>query len=66
VSDKAVKEYLTAVLNAFLAPIGERRQFVYSHPALVRDTLLAGSEQERKITLTTLAEVKDALCLTYT
>ena len=65
-SDNAVKEYLTAILNAFLAPIRERRQFCNSHPALVRDALLAGSEQERKIALTTVAEVKDAMCLTYT
>ena len=65
VSDSEVKSRLLAVLEAFLAPIRERRAELASKPRLVDELLAAGSERARREATETLKEVRHAMRLDY-
>ena len=65
VSDVEVKSRLLAVLEAFLAPIRERRRELASKPRLVDELLAAGSERARYLATETLREVRHAMHLDY-
>ena len=65
VSDVEVKSRLLAVLEAFLAPIRERRRELASKPRLVDELLAAGSERARREATETLKEVRHAMHLDY-
>lgn len=61
VGDVAIKELLTKSLNIFLDPIRERREYFKSHPELVREAILNGTNRERKIAAETMKKVRDAM-----
>jgi tryptophanyl-tRNA synthetase len=65
VGDVEVKQKLAAALNTFLGPIREKRAYYESHPDLVRQALAGGSAFGRKTADATMAEVRDALQLSY-
>jgi tryptophanyl-tRNA synthetase len=65
VSDSEVKSRLLSVLEAFLAPIRERRRELASKPRLVDELLAAGSERARREATETLREVRHAMHLDY-
>ena len=62
-ADSAVKGRLTAVLQALLAPIRERRAAVARDPAYLLDMLRAGTAEARRVTQATLEEIRDGLGL---
>ena len=66
VSDREVKERLTAALNQFLEPIREKRSWYEEHPDFVRDVLKAGTERERAIAQQTIEDVRQAMQVVYT
>ena len=65
VSDREVKERLTAAINRFLEPIRERRAWYEQHPDFVRDALLAGTKREQEIARATIADVRQAMQVMY-
>ena len=65
VSDREVKERLTAAINRFLEPIRERRAWYEQHPDYVRDALLAGTRREQEIARATIADVREAMQVVY-
>jgi tryptophanyl-tRNA synthetase len=65
VADVEVKRKLLAALEAFLAPIRERRKELAARPRLVDDLLAAGSERGRREATETLREVRQAMKLDY-
>ncbi len=65
VSDVEVKSRLLAVLEAFLAPIRERRRELASKPRMVDELLAAGSERARREATETLKQVRHAMKLDY-
>lgn len=65
VGDVEVKTKLAAALNAFLAPIRERRAYYEARPDLVRDALRAGTSHARTVAQATMAEVRDAMRINY-
>lgn len=65
VSDREVKERLTAAINRFLEPIRERRAWYEQHPDFVRDALLAGTSREQEIARETIADVRQAMQVMY-
>ncbi len=63
VTDAEVKERLIKTLNDFLDPIRSRRaEYIDNREALI-EILRSGTERARKITATTISEVKAALSL---
>lgn len=65
ISDSAVKDRLTAVLNEFLAPIQERRRQFASDPDLVNEIIRTGIERTRKEAQITLDKVRQAMKMDY-
>jgi len=65
VGDVEVKQKLAAALNAFLDPIRERRAHFESHPDLVREALAKGTAYGKQVAQATMAEVRDAVRITY-
>jgi tryptophanyl-tRNA synthetase len=65
VGDVEVKRRLFAVLDAFLAPIRERRAALAARPAVVDEILLAGNEVMQAEARLTLERVRDAMGITY-
>ena len=65
VGDVEVKKRLATALNAFLAPIRERRAPYEQRPELVREALIEGSRQARKVAQATMAEVRDKMGILY-
>jgi tryptophanyl-tRNA synthetase len=65
VGDVEVKRRLATVLDAFLAPIRERRAAFAAKPGLVDEILGAGSERARREATETLREVRHAMKLDY-
>ena len=65
VGDVEVKRRLLDALEAFLAPIRERRAALAAKPRLVDEILAAGSERARREAQETLHEVRHAMKLDY-
>jgi tryptophanyl-tRNA synthetase len=65
VGDVEVKKKLFAALDAFLAPIRERRAEYATQPDLVDEILHAGNEVMRREAQETMSRVRDAMGLTY-
>ena len=65
VGDVEVKQKLASALNAFLAPIRERRAHYESHRGEVRDALAKGTREGKAIAAETMAMVRDALQIDY-
>ena len=65
VGDVEVKRRLLAALEAFLAPIRQRRAEYAARPRLVDEILAAGSERARREAAQTLHEVRAAMKLDY-
>ncbi len=65
VGDVEVKRRLAEVINQMLDPIRERRQYYQQRPDLVRDILWQGIQEARKKAQQTLAEVRDAMGISY-
>lgn len=65
VGDVEVKRRLLAALEAFLAPIRERRAEYAAKPRIVDEILEAGSERARHEAAQTLHEVRAAMKLDY-
>jgi len=65
VSNRELKDRLTAVLNELLEPMRERRAKYQSNTSLVREALQQGTERGRAIAQETMEMVRDALDLNY-
>ena len=65
VSDREVKDRLTAAINRFLEPIRERRAWYEQHPDYVRDALRDGTRREQEIARATIADVRQAMQVMY-
>ena len=65
VSNRELKDRLTAVLNELLEPMRERRAKYQSNTSLVREALQQGTERARAIAQETMEMVRDALDLNY-
>lgn len=63
--DVTVKKYLLEVLDAFLAPIRERRQIMQARKQEAMDILLEGTKEVQEKAKETMQEVKDVMYLTY-
>jgi len=64
--DSVVKKYLLEVLQAFLAPIRQRREQFAKDPGSVMKLLFHGSEISSAVAHQTLVEVRDAMGIDYT
>lgn len=60
-----LKALLTDSLNAYLAPIRQRRQELTKDPELLRSLLKKGNETAREIGAKTLLEVREAMGMLY-
>ena len=65
VGDVEVKKKLFAALDAFIAPIRERRAAYEARPDIVDDILHAGNDTMRAVARETMAQVRDAMGMTY-
>ena len=65
VGDVEVKQKLARALNAFLAPIRERRAEYEANPKRVKEALASGTGHAKKVAEGTMAEVRAALKLEY-
>jgi tryptophanyl-tRNA synthetase len=65
VGDVEVKQKLARALNAFLAPIRQRRAYYEERPDLVREALATGTAHAKKVAERTMSEVRGALKLDY-
>ncbi len=65
VGDVEVKKLLARALNAFLAPIRERRAYYEERPNLVREALMAGTARAKKVAESTMAEVREKMGILY-
>jgi tryptophanyl-tRNA synthetase len=65
VGDVEVKTRLAKALNAYLAPLRERRREVMSDPDHLRDIVVDGSKKARAVAHTTMERVRDAVKLRY-
>jgi len=61
----ACKRELANNINAFLAPIREKRKYYEERPELVDKILKEGTEKARKTAKETLRKVKEAMKLNY-
>ena len=61
----ALKRYVTESVNAYLAPIRERRRELEGQPEMVRAILHAGNRRANEIANTTLDEVREAMGMVY-
>ncbi|HEY3045217.1 MAG TPA: tryptophan--tRNA ligase [Vicinamibacterales bacterium] len=65
VGDVEVKTKLANALNAYLAPIRERRAAALASPADLREILFEGSRRARAIAQETMKRVRDAVRVSY-
>ena len=65
VGDVEVKKTLFAALDAFIAPIRERREAFAARPEIVDDILHAGNERMGRVARETIERVRDAMGMTY-
>ena len=65
VGDVEVKTKLAAALNAYLAPIRERRAAILARPDRLKEILFEGSRRARTIAAATLERVRDAMKISY-
>jgi tryptophanyl-tRNA synthetase len=65
VGDVEVKTKLARALNAYLAPLRERRQEVMSKPERLREVAIEGSRKARTVAHATMERVRDAVKLRY-
>ena len=61
----ALKRYVTESVNAYLAPIRERRRELEGQPEMVRKILHEGNRRANEIANTTLDEVREAMGMVY-
>jgi len=64
VGDVEIKNLLTNLLNDFLKPIRERREFYMAHPNEVKNALIDGTLRAKKVAQETILEVKNAMNIT--
>jgi tryptophanyl-tRNA synthetase len=65
VGDVEVKQKLFEALEAFLAPIRERRQELAAQPQRVYEIIVEGTRQGRALAQATMAEVRHAMKIAY-
>jgi tryptophanyl-tRNA synthetase len=65
VGDVEVKTKLANALNAYLAPIRERRAAILATPDLLKEILFQGSRRARTVAAATLERVRDAMKISY-
>jgi tryptophanyl-tRNA synthetase len=65
VGDVEVKTKLANALNAYLAPIRQRRAEMAANPARLREIVFEGSKRARAHAVTTLERVRDAMKIAY-
>jgi tryptophanyl-tRNA synthetase len=65
VGDVEVKTKLANALNAYLAPIRERREAVLAKPDRLRELLFEGSKRARTVAAATMERVRDAMKISY-
>ena len=65
VGDVEVKRSLAAAINTVLDPLRERRAELLARPGRIREIVLDGSSRARAIARETMAEVRDAVRLSY-
>ncbi|MCX6712771.1 MAG: tryptophan--tRNA ligase [Candidatus Vogelbacteria bacterium] len=65
VGDVAIKERLTKVLNNFLEPIRQKREYFKAHPEEVRSALLNGTARAKKIAEETMLRVREAMKIAH-
>jgi tryptophanyl-tRNA synthetase len=65
VGDVEVKTKLANALNAYLAPIRERREALLATPDRLREILFEGSKRARQIAAGTMDRVRDAMKISY-
>ena len=65
VGDVEVKKKLFAALDAFIAPVRERRAEYAARPGIVDEILHAGNERMRGVAAETIARVREAMGMTY-
>ena len=61
----ALKRYVTESVNAYLAPIRERRRELEGQPEMVREILHKGNRRANEIANATLDEVREAMGMVY-
>ena len=61
----ALKRYVTESVNAYLAPLRERRRELEGQPEMVREILHEGNRRANEIANTTLDEVREAMGMVY-
>ena len=61
----ALKRYVTESVNAYLAPIRERRRELERPPEMVREILHEGNRRANEIANATLDEVREAMGMVY-
>jgi tryptophanyl-tRNA synthetase len=61
----ALKRYVTESVNAYLAPIRERRRELEGQPEMVREILHEGNRRANEIANTTLDEGREAMGMVY-
>jgi tryptophanyl-tRNA synthetase len=65
VGDVEVKTKLATALNAYLAPIRERRAAILATPDRLKEILFEGSRRARTIAGATMERVRDAMKISY-
>jgi tryptophanyl-tRNA synthetase len=65
VGDVEVKRVLFAALDAFLAPIRERRAELAAHPSRIDEILHAGNDVMQREARVTMERVREAMGMTY-
>jgi tryptophanyl-tRNA synthetase len=65
VGDVEVKTKLASALNAYLAPIRERRAAMLARPEQLREILFEGSKRARAMASETMQRVRDAVKVSY-
>jgi tryptophanyl-tRNA synthetase len=65
VGDVEVKTKLARAINAVLDPMRERRAALLSDPGRLRDLVFDSSARARAVAVETMAQVRDAMKLTY-
>jgi tryptophanyl-tRNA synthetase len=65
VGDVEVKTKLANALNAYLAPIRERREAALAKPGHLKDILFEGSKRARAVAQETMGRVREAVRMTY-
>ena len=65
IGDVEVKDFLFEVIEEFLEPIRQKRQYYESNPKLVHEILKQGTKKARMEVQKTLASAKSAMGLNY-